>query len=428
MDNEQLVALVSWAGLLSQAVGGIMLLVLFLLLNISAGKRAYFRDWLVAWIALNVALFGAAFRFLLYPGLGIDFGLPSGIAIPASLFIYQAAKLGFWLFVVLGVHSCIGTLFAKRTRWLLCTGAVIYAALSVTVTDDYNGVIVWQAVFAVPLLSHAAWRLSMDFSRRESLGSRWTSVVLVTLAVTWLVYGVVQGPGRDLDLGLIGLVANHYNSIIDLLLQMLLAFGMVVIALEDGKRDVDAAHAELERAHEKLLSESRRDILTGALNRKAYMERTRLESVTGSHGVVALLDLDDFKSVNDRYGHPAGDRLLRHLVETLIHQLRAFDKVYRWGGDEFLIVMAGVSRKVASQRLEAIISGIPPVELEVAGQTRRLPVTVSFGAAEYSAGDDLEAVIQIADQRMYENKQERKAAADGIGNRPSGDDDPTDNV
>lgn len=414
MDNDQLVALVSWAGLISQAVGAIMLLVLFLLLNNYAGKRSYFRDWLAAWVALNLALAGAAFRFLLYPGLGAGFGLPPAIAIPASLLVYQGAKLAFWLFVVLGVYASIGMQLARNARWAVYAGVGLFAVASVLLSDKYNGLIVWQAVFVVPLLVHAAWRLGRDFSRRESLGSRWTSAILILLAAVWSIYGIVNGPASGLDLGLIGLVANHYNSIIDLLLQMLLAFGMVVIVLEDAKRDVDAAHADLERAHEKLLTESRRDILTGALNRKAYMEGKGLKSAKDTRGVVAVLDLDDFKAVNDRYGHTVGDKLLSHFVETLGTRLRASDKMYRWGGDEFLVVMAGVGRKTAIKRLEGIVRQIPPIEYQTQDGAMRIPVNASFGAASYRDGEEMDTAIQLADQRMYQQKQQRKMADGGM--------------
>src|SRR6185503_16718227 len=79
--------------------------------------------------------------------------------------------------------------------------------------------------------------------------------------------------------------------------------------------------------------------LTDALNRRAYAEGVGLDMVRATFGTVVLADLDNLKHVNDEYGHAAGDRLIRLCADVLRATLRGYDKLYRWGGDEFLLIL-----------------------------------------------------------------------------------------
>ncbi|MFG2057206.1 GGDEF domain-containing protein [Micromonospora sp. NPDC048930] len=143
------------------------------------------------------------------------------------------------------------------------------------------------------------------------------------------------------------------------------------------------------------------DPLTGALNRRGLAEFARHLFHNGCRPGPSLLclDLDDFKLVNDRHGHAAGDDLLRRVVAAAREVLRAEDAIARVGGDEFVVVLAdtdqGTARTVAA-RLDAAVRTI-------AG--------VSIGAATAPGdGDTLDALIRAADQRLYRVKQERRAA------------------
>jgi diguanylate cyclase len=126
--------------------------------------------------------------------------------------------------------------------------------------------------------------------------------------------------------------------------------------------------------------------------------------------VLALLDIDDFKSVNDRYGHLVGDRVLLAAARTLSSQVRAEDLVARYGGEEFAILMAGGSLKQAEPRLREILRSVATsvYEFEHEGRTEHLSYTLSAGAAESAAADTPDTIIKRADDGLYDAKHRGK--------------------
>ena len=159
-----------------------------------------------------------------------------------------------------------------------------------------------------------------------------------------------------------------------------------------------------------LLEDTRRlattDALTGLANRRRTTERLQEEMRRAArHGVplsVLLCDIDRFKSVNDTYGHNAGDEVLRAVATALGCTLREVDMVGRWGGEEFLTILpdtglAGAA--VAAERVRAAIEALPAFEDGPAS------VTTSVGVAAYVRGIGLEAFVERADKALYEAKE-----------------------
>ncbi|GGS42394.1 GGDEF domain-containing protein [Deinococcus knuensis] len=148
-----------------------------------------------------------------------------------------------------------------------------------------------------------------------------------------------------------------------------------------------------------------RDPLTGAPNRTAAMQR--LEQLQeranlGQPSALALLDIDHFKRVNDRYGHATGDAVLSRVVQILTAEIREQDCLARFGGEEFLLILAGTPFPVARQvcdRLCRALAGHDWSDVEP-----DLHVTASFGLASLQAGRDLRLVLKAADSAMYEAK------------------------
>jgi diguanylate cyclase (GGDEF)-like protein len=124
---------------------------------------------------------------------------------------------------------------------------------------------------------------------------------------------------------------------------------------------------------------------------------------------VAVVDLDALKLVNDTYGHPAGDAAIRAVARAIRQVVRADDLVFRWGGDEFLVVLFGVSEDETRRRLEGLEAMLDVVP--VPGAPEPLAVTVSLGVASFAAVDGLERAVATADERMYRRKLTRRAAA-----------------
>lgn len=155
---------------------------------------------------------------------------------------------------------------------------------------------------------------------------------------------------------------------------------------------------------------SRHDPLTGALNRWGLADHSALLQAmslrTGARLSVVFIDLNGFKIYNDTYGHLAGDRLLVTVVEELRARLRATDLVARIGGDEFVLVLAGVSGSQADTVMERV--------------TPHLPIACTYGTVQWDAAEDLGTVIDEADRTMYERKQRlrsRRPCDDASGPR-----------
>jgi diguanylate cyclase (GGDEF)-like protein len=182
-------------------------------------------------------------------------------------------------------------------------------------------------------------------------------------------------------------------------------------ALAVKNRQLAEAHAELarrtsqlEELQEQLREQADRDWLTGLHNRRYLareLERIAAERTTDPLSL-AVIDIDYFKTINDRFGHAAGDQVLVRVAGRLCDVLRTSDIVIRSGGEEFLIVMPGTDLHAATvccERIRTAISG-DEWELIAAGLT----LTTSVGIACSDQPDDLERLIKIADQRLYEAK------------------------
>lgn len=119
---------------------------------------------------------------------------------------------------------------------------------------------------------------------------------------------------------------------------------------------------------------------------------------------IVMIDADRFKDINDRYGHPAGDAALRHLAETLRGTLRANEPLYRFGGEEFLLLMRCRSATDAEQTARRIVASVraAPVRLPE-GET--LALTVTLGLAEVGEDEPLPDAIKRADAALYAGKQ-----------------------
>jgi diguanylate cyclase len=145
------------------------------------------------------------------------------------------------------------------------------------------------------------------------------------------------------------------------------------------------------------------DILTGLPNRGAYDRRLREALSAAPRSLcLAIADVDNFKSINDSYGHAAGDKVLRIIAREIATQLRAADLVARYGGEEFVIVMQDVDNGQAIavlQKLRETISGIPFHFKE-----RQVQITMSFGVAMAAPEDSAESLFERADQAMYQAK------------------------
>lgn len=154
--------------------------------------------------------------------------------------------------------------------------------------------------------------------------------------------------------------------------------------------------------------EAEMDELTGVLNRRAFerqlkagMEYTKLENQPLT---IAMIDVDRFKSLNDKYGHVAGDKALQSVANHLTRFVRTGDTVARYGGDEFVVIFPGLCKEGASAMVDRLKASVLPMHLEI-----------SIGVATFpSDGRSIMELIELADKRMYRDKEENYAAWKGV--------------
>jgi diguanylate cyclase (GGDEF)-like protein len=411
-DSRVLIALI---GLGVQLGGCILLAGLFLVLRRHAAGRPYFRYWSAAWVVLAVAIGALVVRYQFVPRLDRISFTDESLEVRFLYLVYQSAKL---LYVALLFAGTASFASGVRLRGFIAYATVLsiaYGGMSVIVATTLGQIALLQSAVTVLAFGGAGSMLLHIRRSRRSVGSMVAAGAYAAMALLWTTYALGFG-WRYLTTSELPAVIGGVmmlNSYLDLVLQMLLGYGMVVMLLEDAKREVDAAHAELEVAHDELRRATHYDALTGALSRRAFEEGVGLDVARASFGAVAVIDLDNLKTVNDRYGHGAGDQLLRHLVSVLRDELRPTDRLYRWGGDEFLIVVPGVKASDAWERLERAIHSARPMLTTAA--TQPLPMLASVGAAGFGGAEDLVGAIERADAEMYRRKQQRRKTPVFVG-------------
>jgi diguanylate cyclase (GGDEF)-like protein len=186
----------------------------------------------------------------------------------------------------------------------------------------------------------------------------------------------------------------------------LLILSLVAKWVTDIRVRIGLQSKELSQALNTLQHMATQDSLTGLLNRRIMVDLVETElKLVERHGhpmTVALVDLDHFKSINDRFGHQAGDAVLVGFANLAQTQLRQVDKVARWGGEEFLIMLPQVSATEALTAVERLRLSMG--SLTFAGHPG-VCATFSAGLAQARQGESLEHLIERADQALYEAKR-----------------------
>jgi diguanylate cyclase len=183
-----------------------------------------------------------------------------------------------------------------------------------------------------------------------------------------------------------------------------------LISAQERAQSQEARVRDLEHELEKAREQVRTDSLTGALNRRGFEQAWEREAARTDRSATPLslsvIDLDNFKNVNDTYGHAIGDRALVHLVAVAREVVRPTDLVARLGGEEFALVLPGAGPEEAlaiTQRLQRALTR----ELFL-GDDKHLFITFSAGVASRRGDETWEQVLKRADQALYEAKRSGK--------------------
>jgi diguanylate cyclase (GGDEF)-like protein len=225
--------------------------------------------------------------------------------------------------------------------------------------------------------------------------------------------GAVQTRGRALTfLGLVAVViwaplgyqGYSASEAIDIGIQLVLLIGLALIS-RILFTVVRAQRRELERERQRAEERARRDGLTGLGNRLALEERLDAEIArarrSGSGLSLIIGDLDGFKKINDEIGHAGGDECLRRVAHALRQQARGGDECFRWGGDEFVILLPETTGEDAERVADRISAAVAGAYVSHAGRT----VSMTCGTAELGADKDTSDLLGAADDVLFRMKR-----------------------
>ena len=212
-----------------------------------------------------------------------------------------------------------------------------------------------------------------------------TSVLVLSIAFFMV---MLVGQALNMNRGIRAGISNHLS----------------VLRLTD---ELNAALSTERRLRDELKLTSLTDELTGVFNRRGIAENLATEIARahrqGSALSVLMIDIDNFKPINDTHGHQTGDLVLRVVVGSLQKELRDTDVLGRVGGDEFLVVLPSLERAGAVAAAERLRRGVQTSAMDL--KARGINVTISIGVASYRKADDCEQLLSRADQALYVAKQ-----------------------
>ena len=305
-----------------------------------------------------------------------------------------------WFMVIVNIGSLIvyttGVVllvkYEKRMlgSFILSFEVIVYVLLSTLYTGpgDYAIMFFFVLVFMQLTLPYASMR-----ARSVVVLVVWISSAVVMLSgnlFSWLPFFAARPTS-------LGMAAFHLN------LSFLGTVAVILVA--------NAARGLIDRSNayrmEEYKSQANTDSLTGLRNRR--YSQSVFDELTAKGDAdeycFAMLDIDNFKSVNDTLGHPAGDEVLRAVSSVLRENLRKADTIFRWGGEEFLIVLADIELDNAHRLMEKIREQIACAAILHTAGTTSVTVTIGVGRLD---SQNIADSIALCDQRLYKGKQNGK--------------------
>ncbi len=273
---------------------------------------------------------------------------------------------------------------AGLTSPLQCTLAITLMPLLPLLFAVFMPVQPWVQIIVAGAASVAIGGLLMTLAQRAPEG------VVVGASMAILVGSLLSIPGS--------LWLRRRRS--DYVAQMLRARHLHRVAVEQGRA--------LSLLYREQAESARVDPLTGVGNRRRMAEelQRRATSPTGATALL-LIDVDHFKRYNDAHGHLAGDRALRTIADTLAASVRAGDAVFRYGGEEFLVVLADADARRAREVAERLRRSVADLSLTLDAGSGRASLSISVGAAvnRYARDPTLARALAAADAALYEAKR-----------------------
>ncbi|MGP8247182.1 MAG: diguanylate cyclase domain-containing protein [Bryobacteraceae bacterium] len=372
---------------LIQEIGALLFGLVFLFL-FRQSRAVYFGLWAVAWL---LRLIAAVFGFALMSSGHTPWLAPyATFEFAFAIVLVSAARAGF--------ASAV-----KEWRAVLRLIAILPVFVAaVYLVGLYSGLAAYQATHAL-VLGFAYLYNFLMLRRQEGVGARVFRFSLVVLAAAFFEHAAIllwlfsHGGASQWAQYL------HHESYIDFTLHCVMAFAAMAMWNESQLGRIAALKAEVDHLRRENRQRLDLDHLTGLLNQAALA--SRVEAARPFDGVVMVCDLDNFKEINDRYGHLVGDEILQSIGKLLAGSVRAEDEAYRWGGDEFVILFRNQQAELALRRITEIAARLSDFRVRGYGL---LPVSFSWGVADARARSLREALDE-ADRAMYTMKRTRAA-------------------
>jgi diguanylate cyclase (GGDEF)-like protein len=342
------------------------------------------RLWAAAWTADAIALTAVFLGLVLTP--------PSPI-VRVFICVYIAGKTTYALLLISGAQNHLrpGVSEPLRPGKLALVVAAWSVALAVFAPKLVDAQVATYLVVGGVLTTGAVWVLRTPrFSR-----SRWLGVGLLVEGLLFLHYVPMLLPQLWGQAPLVSYV--NYSSFFDAGAELLVALAILVVVESSFSEHLEHLNGELVASQERLRQLVDLDPLTSLSNRRRLREEFDRAKPVGA--AVIFLDIDEFKEINDRFGHIVGDACLHRLATALVRVFRTDDALFRLGGDEFLVIAPGLDTEAARDRVSRMRrllavseDGVPSCRLSV-------------GIAALVPEGEPEAALREADERMYREKR-----------------------
>lgn len=372
----------------AQITSALTIAIFFIVLTRSV-RRVELRPWVYAWLVnLGALLVTSVFWFAQPSSQAVFVALRTAYFFSKTLFVVLLA-LGAWN-------------VSRRTPSALHRGAlvgvVLYSIAAAFVLDSIDRIGVVQSAVIGLLLTAGAVLL---FVRRVP-GSGWLAIGFALRGFLGIVEAIAYGtrvvPGEWSSHEAIGIFLASHSSF-DTGAEWVIALGCVLTLYRTIQQELTQSNVDLLAAKEVLQELVDRDPLTGLSNRRALSGVLRESFSTGA--TILFFDLNDFKLINDSYGHQAGDDCLKRFAAALQESVRPGDHVIRYAGDEFVVVAPELSADERDERIDRLRDRL---KFERGSGP---PITFAVGHAELPAGGEPDAAIRAADEAMYQQKIKR---------------------
>ena len=379
-----------WSTLV-QITSDLLIAVFFVVLARSVG-RAELRTWVSAWVANLAALSITIVFWLLQPHSKLVF------AVVSSMYIFAKT-----LFVVLLVVGAAGFMTRRPTPAPLAdvSHARIAAVVAVfaLIGGFSAGSINMLGLIQAPTICICLLVGAIFLARNKTPAYGWLAIgfgVRAALAAAESLAYATQLSAGDLASSKTVAIYLASHSSFDTGAEWMIALGCVLTLYRTIQQELTLSNSELRSARDDLQALLDRDQLTGVFNRRALPAMLRESQATGA--TILFFDLDDFKKINDTYGHLVGDECLKRFARALQESFRAGDHVVRYAGDEFIVVAPEIEPASVAERIEM-----------VRGHLRFMPadgprIDFSVGLALLPVQGDPEAALRAADEAMYRDK------------------------